>query len=135
MHPWWFTWIRNLAALLLILCWLTVVLFQRSYIINRYEQETPLSKLRFFQNPLLLTFKPGLQRSLKRFIYTMHVFLARVLPSLWLKGLRSFSDVGERDEILRHFSRREVAIAVIAGTMAVLGMLLAVAAVAIRPFI
>src|SRR5256885_1352273 len=81
MHPSWFTWIRNLAALLLILFWLTILLFQRRYIIRRYEEETPLSRLRFFQNPLLLTFKPSLQRSLKRGIYTMHVFMARVLPS------------------------------------------------------
>ena len=135
MHPSWFTWIRNLAALLLILFWLTILLFQRRYIIRRYEEETPLSRLRFFQNPLLLTFKPSLQRSLKRGIYTMHVFMARVLPSPWLKRLRSFSDVGERDEILRYFSRSEVAIAVVAGSMAVLGMILAVAAAAIRPFI
>lgn len=135
IHASWFLWTRNLAALGLFLFWLCLLIFQRRYIIRRYEEETALSKLRFFENPLLTYFKPSLQRSVKNTLYTGHVFLARALPDSWLKRLRSFSDVTDRNEILRHFSRGEVAIAVFAMTLGLASLAVGVVVLFLSPFV
>lgn len=126
---------RTVGALLFLLSWLMVWLFQRRYIIRRYEEETALSKLQAFQNPLLRTISPGMLTGIKRFVYTMHVFTAWLLPNRWRKRLRSFSDVTDRNQILQHFSRGEVAVAVAASTMALLGLALGIVVLALSPFV
>jgi len=134
-HPAWFVWLRAAGGLLFVLSWLIVRFVQRSYIIRRYEQETTLSKLVAFQNPVLATFSPGRLTGVKRFVYTGHVFAAWILPGALMRRLTSFSDVHDRGEILCHFSRWEIAIAVIASAMALTGLAIGVIVLVLSPFV
>lgn len=135
IHATWFIWLRNIGGLLLLLYGIGLWLFQGSYILARYEEETTLSELRFFRNPWLFAFKPTMQTRIKRALYTGHVSMARILPSAWLRRLPSFSDVTDRNEILRHFSRREVAISILVAACGIVGMAMAFVALVLSPFV
>lgn len=135
VHPTWFIWLRAVGGVLFVLSWLVVWLVQRSYIIRRYEDETTLSKLVAFQNPMLAAFSPGMLTGVKRFVYTVHVFTAWILPRAWMRRLPSFSDVHDRREILCHFSRVEIAISVVASAMALTGLAIGVVVLALSPFV
>jgi hypothetical protein len=134
-HASWFLWTRGLAALGLLLFWICLTIFQRPYITRRYEQETSLSKLRFFSTPVIGYFKPSLQRSIKNTLYTGHIFFAWALPTRWLKGLSSFSDISDRREILRHFSRAEIATAVVTMTLGLAAIAAGAVTLVLSPFV
>lgn len=134
-HPAWFVWMRAVGGALFVLSWLVVWLVQRKYIIRRYEQETTLSKLVAFQNPMLVAISPAMLTGVKRFVYTVHVFSAWILPDAWRRRLPSFSDVRDRNDILCHFSRWEIAISVVASSMGLTGLAIGVVVLILSPFV
>lgn len=132
--PVWYEVVGYGGVLVALLAYLLIHTSQR-YIVRRYEEETSLSKLHFFSYATWLgMFTPGMQKSLKRGLYTLHVFMAKVLPDAWMRRLRSFSDVTDRQEILKHFSKGEVALAVVIGAMFVAFMISLVIFFALKPF-
>ena len=132
--PAWFVWTRNVSALLIAVSCLLTLTAQR-YIARRYEDETALAKLRFFQNPLLFALKPGLRASVKRVVYTMHVFMIWVLPDGLRRRLPAFSDVRTRSDVTSHFSGFEIALCAFIGVCGVVGIVTALGAAVTRPFL
>jgi hypothetical protein len=123
MKPHWYHNVEHVMAVSLLLSWLLIFFVQRRYIMKRYEEETELSKLVFFSNPIFDSFFSGaFFRHLFAGFYTLHLFTVWLMPDSLRRRLPTYRDVADRDQVLRHFSKGELVLSVVIGFMMLVGM-------------
>lgn len=101
----------NLSACIwLLICAFLIFSVQR-FIVKRYEQETNLSQLQFFNEHLKFSGKlPSFFRSS---IYTCHLILfiwgwKMIKKGKEKKNIRYYNDTGSRDDVLKYFTKQEI---------------------------
>jgi hypothetical protein len=120
----WYHNLEHVMAVAIILSWLLIFFVQRRYIMRRYEEETQLSKLVFFSNPVFDSFSGAFFRHLFAGFYTLHLFSVWLMPDALRRRVPTYRDVTDRDQVLRHFSTGELVLSVVIGFMVSLGMTL-----------
>lgn len=81
------------------------------FIMKRYEQETNLSKVRFFSD--YLSFSSRLPTFFRSPIYTCHLILYLWGWKIVEKGkekrnVRYYDDIESKEDVLRYFTRKEI---------------------------
>jgi hypothetical protein len=106
-----------IATLCVLFCGLAfhVLLLAQGYIIKRYEQETTLSRTRFFQNTAMAFILTNTWRLHKIAHYSLHLFLVWEMPAPLFRRMKSLSDLPDKNDVLKHFSRSELALSVMFG--------------------
>lgn len=88
-----------------------LVLSVQRFIVKRYEQETPLSKMRFFNE--YLSFTKALPAFFKSSIYTCHLILFvwgwKIIKRIKKKKrVRYYDDIETPEDVLKYFSTKEI---------------------------
>lgn len=112
--PAWFN-ITVLAVLVFCAILFHVLLLAQGYLIKRYEQETTLSRTNFFQNSTMALVLAKTWRLHKIAHYSLHLFLVWELPQALFRRCKSLSDLPDKNYVLRHFSRSELALSIMFG--------------------
>lgn len=128
----WFHVLEHVMAVCIILSWLLIFFVQRRYIMKRYEEETQLSKLVFFSNPVFDSFSGRFYRHLFAGFYTLHLFTVWLMPDSLRRRVPTYRDVTDREQVLRHFGTGELVLSVAIGFMVSIGMTLVFVLFAVR---
>ena len=124
------------GAFFLIITCIFGYIVQPKYIIKKYSIETDLLTTKYFQHSMMSFAHKyyGGKRSIA-LTYTFHLFVAMMISDKFLSKLGGYRDIKDKNDILKHFSKKEKAYTLITGMSVIFAFIFAAGAVFMDYFV